>query len=878
MVGRRRRKEVSGRRGARIRGLLAACAVLGVLAVALLGATAANASYPGENGMIAWASRGLQAEVGYGIVAYSILVARPDGSGVHPITVNDGTTGRQDISATWSPDGNRLAIWTCADALFGCNRANGVDIINWDGSGRRQLVPNAKMPTWSPDGGQIAYVGDPDLPDFSVWRSLYVVNADGTGKTRIPVGAQGDCAYDGVWWTRTAAGPRIAYKVVCQSTGPGYQLRSANPDGTEQSTLIGSFSGDLGRIDWSPDGTKLVFDMGFGFVADLYEHTVATAQTRNITNTPRIDPLGYGTESGAAYSPTGTRLIWEGDPRGTNLYKDLYVGTAEASGATPITDNSWDDALPSWQPCINGVTISCSPPVDPDADEDGVPDAIDNCPAQPGPPTNGGCPLQTPTDTDGDGVPDAIDTCPIQSGLPYNAGCPAGTAPPDGDGDGVPDATDACPSQPGQQGNAGCPAGASPSDRDGDGVPDAADACPETAGPLSAYGCPAATPPGPTPPEPQDVMTGDLGVTCGTSRIQQLDLNADIDTYRLAAPGAQSCFFLVSNRAANALLDFAAGHEGDVASAFFTTLGVPWVKSFVQDAVERKLVDAEIAAARKKLIDSGLKLLAAIAPNVGAAAQLAYGVDNWILRGGKALTALGMYALYKQVRDDGACVAFEVYRAAGSDAPRFDYDLLLSPHHAASIDADPTVWEHDGDGMHERLLNLHCDPETGDVTRVVARDTNRVLQGGWGTLIVDGGDQPGNATGPSVEVTGQPDGTALIAMVPPRSGTLTAQLQVPVGGGAAAHAARRTYRNTGRRRVKAMRGRRVLLRLAPHGAVKRRVAGGHTVDGRVRVTLKGGGKRTVKTYNVKLHDACAHASRMAQAACRAQVAGKPPPH
>nr|WP_277602213.1 thrombospondin type 3 repeat-containing protein [Nocardioides sp. KC13] len=52
-------------------------------------------------------------------------------------------------------------------------------------------------------------------------------------------------------------------------------------------------------------------------------------------------------------------------------------------------------------------------------------------------------------DTDGDGVVDADDRCPENPG-------PAPTGCPDGDGDGVPDVYDLCPDEPGNGAN-GCP-------------------------------------------------------------------------------------------------------------------------------------------------------------------------------------------------------------------------------------------------------------------------------------------------------------------------------------------------------------------------------------------------------------------------------------
>ena len=65
-----------------------------------------------------------------------------------------------------------------------------------------------------------------------------------------------------------------------------------------------------------------------------------------------------------------------------------------------------------------------------DRDGDGVPDASDRCPDQPGSAATGGCP-----DTDGDTVADLDDKCP-ERGEPVEEGCPAEVGVPiDGNGD-----------------------------------------------------------------------------------------------------------------------------------------------------------------------------------------------------------------------------------------------------------------------------------------------------------------------------------------------------------------------------------------------------------------------------------------------------------
>ncbi len=65
----------------------------------------------------------------------------------------------------------------------------------------------------------------------------------------------------------------------------------------------------------------------------------------------------------------------------------------------------WDDLRPE--------------PVPGDRDGDGVPDAEDRCPDEPGPKELEGCP-----DRDSDGVPDIDDKCPDEPGPAQNEGCP----------------------------------------------------------------------------------------------------------------------------------------------------------------------------------------------------------------------------------------------------------------------------------------------------------------------------------------------------------------------------------------------------------------------------------------------------------------------
>jgi outer membrane protein OmpA-like peptidoglycan-associated protein/opacity protein-like surface antigen len=111
------------------------------------------------------------------------------------------------------------------------------------------------------------------------------------------------------------------------------------------------------------------------------------------------------------------------------------------------------------------------PPVTSDRDNDGIPDATDKCPDQPGPRENSGCPDK---DRDKDGVIDRKDKCPDVAGPPERQGCPVA----DQDKDGIPDDKDKCPTEAedkdGFEDEDGCP----DPDNDKDGIADASDKCP----------------------------------------------------------------------------------------------------------------------------------------------------------------------------------------------------------------------------------------------------------------------------------------------------------------------------------------------------------------------------------------------------------------
>ena len=228
---------------------------------------------------------------------WNIYAMNADGSDVNRLTSNRAN----DFSPDWSPDGQRIAFHSNRDDPDpnDDHRVYNIYVMNADGTGVTRLTYNEASdfsPDWSPDGDLIAFVSnrdDPDLNDNERVYSVYVMNVDGSGAMRLSPGGASDFSPN---WSPD--GRRIAFHSTRDGNSDIYVM---DVDGSGVTRLTDHEAYDS-NPDWSPDGRRMVF------------------------RSSRDDP----------------------DPGDFVLVRNIYVMNADGSQVTRLTDNEASDGGPSW--------------------------------------------------------------------------------------------------------------------------------------------------------------------------------------------------------------------------------------------------------------------------------------------------------------------------------------------------------------------------------------------------------------------------------------------------------------------------------------------------------------------------------------------------
>jgi Tol biopolymer transport system component len=253
-------------------------------------------------------------------------------------TVDPGDGSETDFGPgtmpSWSPDGSKLAF--LGDG--------GTSVMNADGSGRRLLHRgDDRRAVWSPDGTRLAFVTQ-SLPG----NGALVVSDVASGNSTMAVAAGVQLTWSPSW---APDGTELAY-----TEGSALDVVAVHPDGSGRRIVAGGIGVDEAPA-WSPDGTQIAFLHGSrGEFPTLHVVPSAGGTPRRLTDTE--SRFVYEPPPAPAWSPDGTRIAFTGTQvvgytrYGLILSSAVHVvdadGTLEhrltRAGATPGFD------APTWSP------------------------------------------------------------------------------------------------------------------------------------------------------------------------------------------------------------------------------------------------------------------------------------------------------------------------------------------------------------------------------------------------------------------------------------------------------------------------------------------------------------------------------------------------
>jgi TolB protein len=216
---------------------------------------------------------------------------------------------------------------------FSTDQAGNQDIwvINADGTGETRLTTSTRNdthPAWSPDGSRIAFARDGQFQHGALNQAadVFIMNADGTGATptgggeACDIGMFGNIGVGGITWSPD--GTRIAFTCSWDDGADGGNpIEIMNTDGTGVHSVTSGF-----HPDWAADGNRLAY----------HTTTLRVTTFDPPSHVPVPAPGRF-----ASWSPDTSRIAVSGSSPAR-----VYTVNPDGSGATNLTAG-FD---PSWSP------------------------------------------------------------------------------------------------------------------------------------------------------------------------------------------------------------------------------------------------------------------------------------------------------------------------------------------------------------------------------------------------------------------------------------------------------------------------------------------------------------------------------------------------
>ena len=302
---------------------------------------------------------------------WQVWTSNPDLTAEHKLTSGDVDSGWP----VWSPDASRIAFDSdrsdpdLSDNTF----INDVFSMRADGSDVRKLTDSVGFSgdaAYAPNGRLIAFdadrgvtSGDPGWPAASPDLSIYVMNAaDGSRVRRVTTPPAGTSdteprfSPDGsaLVFSRFRGGNALKYSP--RVAGDTSALFIVNLDGTGLHRITG-WGANVGQADWSPDGSRIVFENACCSRGPANVYTVSPAggaltdltQGHGITGTDNTSLQDDGFYD-PVWSPDGTKVLLGHEflAEDGSFQVGLAVIDADGTNLHWVATEVHDEHQPDW--------------------------------------------------------------------------------------------------------------------------------------------------------------------------------------------------------------------------------------------------------------------------------------------------------------------------------------------------------------------------------------------------------------------------------------------------------------------------------------------------------------------------------------------------
>ena len=249
---------------------------------------------------------------------------RVEGDNPRSVTVTAGATAMVAFSLDCAVPLTSKIAWAVANPDLGPRWRAEIYVMNADGSGKTRLTVGGDSDyEWSPDGSRIAYsLGRPNERE----SDLYVSKVDGSDDMQFLTSGLGPR------WSPD--GSRLAF-VNDEGLGAVYVIQA---DGSGKTALAGT--GASGPR-WSPGGRRIVF---FRSSDDgISDYVIPGIYVMNSDGSGQTQLTHHGRN--AVWSPDGKTIAFSGSDA------DIYVMNADGSSQINLTNSpQWNDSSPAWSP------------------------------------------------------------------------------------------------------------------------------------------------------------------------------------------------------------------------------------------------------------------------------------------------------------------------------------------------------------------------------------------------------------------------------------------------------------------------------------------------------------------------------------------------